>query len=59
MFTLYLQAFLHVLTQFSKKPYVFMILLHSFCQLTQTITVYQIKITHFDADLFVFFTVSS
>lgn len=24
------------------------------CQLTQTITVYQIKITHFDADLCVF-----
>lgn len=35
-----------------KKPYVFIILLHFFfCQLTQTITVYQIKITHFAADL--------
>lgn len=34
-----------------KKPYVFIILLHSFCQLTQTITMYQIKITNFDADL--------
>lgn len=41
-----------------KKPYVLIILLCSFCQLTQTITMYQIKITHFDADLSVFFNFS-